>query len=187
MTRLRAALCAVALPIVVWSFAGAAAAAEPEPEAPKAGQLPNLGGFENSIPLAIGGGITVGVLLVGFLVLNAKKPQPPPSLDQPIDPDHLPGDVVGGPSPLRYFVMPVVLVALLAVGIPLGYSVWKSFPDTESLFTHTKEALQQMHGAPPPPVDSNRFRFAPIPAPPAIGHPPAPVRDPAVPSSRIGR
>jgi hypothetical protein len=186
MTRLRAVLCTVALPIVVWSFAGIAAAGEPEPEAPKAGQLPNLGDFEKNIPLAIGGGITAGVLLVGFLVFNARKPQRPPSLDQPVDPDHLPGDVVGGPSPLRYFVMPVLLVALLAAGIPVGYSVWKSMPDAESLFAPTKERLQQMHGQPPS-LDSNRFNFAPIPAPPAIGHPPAPVRDPAVRSSRIGR
>jgi hypothetical protein len=190
MTRLRATLCAVALPIVVWSFAGVAAAAEPEPDAPKAGELPNFGGFEKSIPLAIGGGITVGVLWVGFLVLNAKKPQRAQSFDQQMDPDHLPADVVGSPSPLRYFVLPVLFVALLAVGIPLGYSIWKSLPDTP-LIMPPKGALQPVPiDFQPSPVDYTKFKFVPIPAPPAIHVPPytpPPVRVPVVTPPRIGR
>jgi hypothetical protein len=168
MTRLRAILCAVALPIVVWSFAGIAAAAEPESQDPKLGQLPDLGGFDKSIPLAIGGGITVGVLVVGFFLLNLKKPQPrtvESSFNEEFDPRTLPPPGVGSPNPLRYFAMPVLFVALIAVFLPLGYSVWKSLPDTDSVFTPTK--LQPVD-FPKAPFDLTDFKIAPLPPPPTF-------------------
>jgi hypothetical protein len=135
----RAAAYAVALAVVV-CWLPVACADEPEAEAPKIGQPMNLGGFEKGLPLAIGGGITVGVLCAGFFLLNAKKPQAKASFDQDPYYEPPPSRVVAAPNPLRYFAMPILFVALLAAVVPLGYSIWNSLPDGKQIVTPPKPA-----------------------------------------------
>jgi hypothetical protein len=159
----------------------AAIAAEPDADSPKAdGGLPILGGFENTLPLMIGGGITVGVLMIGFFVLNAGRSEPRRTVDSTGTVQQLPPDVVPGANPLRFFAMPVVFLILLAVALPLGYSIWKSMPEGKDLVTPPPFTPIDMK----PGYDMSKLQIAPLPPPPQFDPPKfsmPPVRMPAPP------
>jgi hypothetical protein len=81
--------------------------------------------------MAIGGVITVTVLALGFVLLNSKRPESRTSADWEITGEQLPPDVVAGANPLRYLVTPAIVLALMAVFVPLGLSIWKNMPDVK--------------------------------------------------------
>jgi hypothetical protein len=64
------------LSFVICLFPSRAVATEPDEHEPKTEGKLYLGGFEKSLPLAIGGGITVGIVWAGFFLLNTNQPEP---------------------------------------------------------------------------------------------------------------
>jgi hypothetical protein len=172
-------LLTVALAIIVCALPATAVAGEPIPEDPQPVQKLNLGGFEKSLPMAIGGGITVGVLMLGFFFLNAKKPQPVASPDWQSGNEPLPPHVVGGTNPLRYLVAPILFLTLLAAAVPLGFSILKGMPGAKALWTpptsqFVAPGMPIAVGTPLAPIDINDFKRMPIPSPIVNTLPPLP-------------
>jgi hypothetical protein len=183
------------LSLIVCLFPGAVAAVEPEASPPQNEGKLYLGGFEKSLPIAIGGGITVGILWAGFFLLNARQPESGKSSGQEYVTEQLPPDVVPAPNPLRYLAVPVLTLVLLAMALPLGYSIWTSLPDRYQLVTPPKQAPLFTPGpsieAKFVPLPESSLKFSPSgpPIPICIQQlpPPPPIRVPVITPPNIPR
>jgi hypothetical protein len=123
---LPAVVCAFAIVVLLGSWHGTAVAAAPEASAPKSG----MQAFNNSLPFLIGGVITLGVLGLGLIFLGGKQQSTRAPAHADADPLYeVPSHVVPAANPLRYLVMPAILLLLLAVLVPLGYEIWTNLPD----------------------------------------------------------
>src|SRR5579871_5215222 len=101
MTRTRPAVVRTfLLAILVCSLHGVATAAEPPASAAKTDSGPG-----KHLPLVIGGGVTLAILGLGFILLGSKPKPQEPRVPTEKDPayDDLPRDVVPAANPLRYF------------------------------------------------------------------------------------
>lgn len=174
--------------VVFFSLHGVASAAEPQADVAK-----NDPGLGNILPVVIGGAITLGILGAGLILMGPKpKPRGTPTEKDPTYPDDLPRDLVSSSIPLRYFVAPIGLAVLLAVLLPLGYSVWGSMPEWDKNFPKPQNVNLKL---PPPPDWSNtttidlrppEFTMPQAPSGPTKFHvqyiqPPPPARMPTIP------
>jgi hypothetical protein len=159
------------LAIVVCSIPRAAAA-EPEGGRPNVEPRAEPGVLEKNLPLVVGGVSTVFILGVGFVLLSGKRAESRPK--EYAEP--LPPDVVQAPNPLRYLVAPAAFVVLLAVGLPLGYSIWNSMPTSKSLIgpSVTMPPANGFHGTGIEPVQFPEFKVTPLPLNPTVNFNPPP-------------
>jgi hypothetical protein len=159
------------LALAFCSLCGVALAAEPDGNPAQGDGQAETSFLENNVPLVIGGAITVFVLAVGLVVLSAKQSEPAGNFDGSAAGDPLRPGVVGAANPERYLVMPTMVMGLLAAGLSLGYSIWKTMPDTETLMNPSM-IQQQSRDIPglntPPPIDSADLNTTPLRVNPAI-------------------
>jgi hypothetical protein len=129
--------------VLVCACHGNAAAADAKQGAAK----PDAGGFENAFPFVIGGAITLGVLGFGFILLSGKQQPAKPAVTTESDPyyDQIPPNVVPAANPIRYLIGPAVVLALLAVFVPLGYSLWNKFSAAELALPKPEDLKINVH------------------------------------------
>jgi hypothetical protein len=135
---------AIATVVLLIACHGTAAAADAKQGTAKA----DGGPFENSLPLVIGGVITLGVLGFGFILLSGKQEQARSPVATDTDPyyDQVPPPhVVPAANPIRYLVGPAVVLGLLAVFVPLSYSLYKKFAEAELALPKPEDLKINVH------------------------------------------
>jgi hypothetical protein len=70
--------------------------------------------------------------------------------------------------------MPAVLLALLAVFVPLGYSIWKSMPSTQLKLPQQQDLKLDMQ----PGIDWSKMKPVELPAPPTFKFTPPTIQVP---------
>jgi hypothetical protein len=142
--------------ILLCALHGSAAAADAKQGAAKT----EAGGLDGSLPLVIGGAITLGVLGFGFILLSGSRQPAKPPVTTEADPyyDQVPPDVVPAASPVRYLIGPAILLVLLAVFVPLAYSLYAKFSDFQLI---TPAEAARIQSQPQPAIDFSTFKPVP--------------------------